>query len=108
MDESTVDVPTIAEMRGAAQTLAPHIIATPLQAWHGVGIDGELREGHRQQRAILDHPAIGHCDGTQLAKALAGDCQQNQPAFRRLSRQTASTSHTKSQVKQAFAKRLPV
>jgi threonine dehydratase len=37
-----VDVPSVVEMRAAARTLAPYLIATPLQAWHGVEIEARL------------------------------------------------------------------
>jgi threonine dehydratase len=37
-----VDVPNVAQMRAAAKSLAAHIVATPVQAWHGVQLEARL------------------------------------------------------------------
>jgi threonine dehydratase len=37
-----VDVPSVAQMRAAAKTLAAHIVTTPIQAWHGVQLEAQL------------------------------------------------------------------
>lgn len=37
-----MDVPTIAEMRAAAASLVPHILATPIQPWHGAELESRL------------------------------------------------------------------
>ncbi len=37
-----MDVPSVAQMRAAAKTLAAHIVTTPIQAWHGVQLEAQL------------------------------------------------------------------
>ena len=39
---NTAQVPSVAEMRAAAARLAPHIIATAIQPWHGVQLEARL------------------------------------------------------------------
>jgi threonine dehydratase len=38
------DVPSVAQMRAAAERLAPHIVATATQRWHGTAIESRLDE----------------------------------------------------------------
>jgi threonine dehydratase len=42
---NTTDVPNIAQMRAAAARLAPHVVATPIQRWHGTGLESRLDPG---------------------------------------------------------------
>ena len=37
-----MDVPSVAQMRAAAQSLAGHIVATPVQPWHGPALEERL------------------------------------------------------------------
>jgi len=37
-----MDVPSVVQMRAAAKTLAPHVIATPIQSWQGVELEARL------------------------------------------------------------------
>jgi threonine dehydratase len=39
---NTIDVPSVAQMRAAARRLAPHLIPTPIQPWHGNELEARL------------------------------------------------------------------
>jgi threonine dehydratase len=39
---NTIDVPSVAQMRAAAERLAPHLIPTPIQPWHGNELEARL------------------------------------------------------------------
>jgi threonine dehydratase len=39
---NTIDVPSVAQMRAAAKRLAPHLIPTPIQPWHGNALEARL------------------------------------------------------------------
>jgi threonine dehydratase len=39
---NVTDVPSVAQMRAAAERLAPHIVATATQRWHGAELDARL------------------------------------------------------------------
>jgi threonine dehydratase len=45
---NTTDVPSVAQMRAAAERLAPHIVATATQRWHGAELEARLGAHTRQ------------------------------------------------------------